>query len=166
MGSDSKKSGGNVQGGGGGGGSPIPAEAKKIVQNLKEIVGKNFTDAEIYAVLLDCNMDPDDAVNRLLTQDTFHEVKSKRERRKEVKETQESRSRNNNSASNWGVRLGSEHAAGWTGSTENDYNELGKASYKRENVSAAPSVSPSSSYVYRATGKILNEKPLPHRLVV
>ncbi|KAK0589325.1 hypothetical protein LWI29_012662 [Acer saccharum] len=161
MGSDSKKSGGNVQGGGGGG-CPIPAEAKKIVQNLKEIVGKNFTDAEIYAVLLDCNMDPDDAVNLLLSQDTFHEVKSKRERRKEVKETQESRSRNNNSASNWGVRLGSEHAAGWTGSTENNYNELGKASYKRENVSAAPSVSSSSSYVYRATGKILNEKPLPH----
>ncbi|KAL5795504.1 hypothetical protein ACOSQ2_000324 [Xanthoceras sorbifolium] len=158
MGSDSKNSSGNVQGGG----SQIPPAAKKIVQNLKEIVGKNCTDAEIYAVLLDCNMDPDDAVHRLLSQDTFHEVKSKRERRKEVKETQESRTRNNNGASNWGVRLGSEHAAGRTVSTENNYNELGKASYKRENGSAAPSVSSSSSYIYRATGKILNEKPLLH----
>lgn len=77
MGSDSRRSGGggygggdNVQGGGGGGLS-IPAADKKIVQNLKEIVGKNCTEAEIYVVLLECNMDADEAVHRLLSQGCF-----------------------------------------------------------------------------------------------
>ncbi|OMO49656.1 UBA-like protein, partial [Corchorus capsularis] len=86
MGSDSKSNGSGRGGGGGaggGGGVQIPASVKKVVQNLKEIVDNNCTDSEIYAVLRDCNMDPNDAVQRLLSQDTFHEVKSRRERRKE-----------------------------------------------------------------------------------
>lgn len=85
MGSDSKTNGR----GGGDGGVQMSASVKKVVQNLKEIVNNSCTDWEIYAVLRDCNMDPSDAVQRLLSQDTFHEVKSKRERRKEMKETQE-----------------------------------------------------------------------------
>jgi hypothetical protein len=36
------------------------------VQGLKEIVGR--PDAEIYAALRDCGMDPDEAVSRLLSQ--------------------------------------------------------------------------------------------------
>lgn len=47
--------------------------------------------------------------------------------------------------------------------------EIGKCFYKRESGSVIPSLSSSSyvsSYVYRATGKILNEKTLPNRLVV
>ncbi|KAI4370981.1 hypothetical protein MLD38_019265 [Melastoma candidum] len=82
--------------GGGGGGSNgvpavIPAGARKIVQSLKEIV--NCPEQEIYAALKECNMDPNEAVNRLLSQDPFHEVKSKREKKKEVKETTESKPR-------------------------------------------------------------------------
>ena len=50
--------------------SGIPAEWRKMVQSLKEIVG-NCTDQEIYATLRECNMDPDEAVNRLLTQGLF-----------------------------------------------------------------------------------------------
>ncbi|KAG6594498.1 GBF-interacting protein 1, partial [Cucurbita argyrosperma subsp. sororia] len=72
--------------------SGIPAEWRKMVQSLKEIVG-NCTDQEIYATLRECNMDPDEAVNRLLTQDPFHEVKSKREKKKENKDPIDSRSR-------------------------------------------------------------------------
>lgn len=65
-----------AKGGGGGGGkstngtSGIPAEWRKMVQSLKEIVN-NCTEQEIYATLRECNMDPDEAVNRLLTQGRF-----------------------------------------------------------------------------------------------
>lgn len=52
--------------GNGGGVQSIPAGSRKMVQSLKEIV--NCSDAEIYAVLKDCNMDPNEAVNRLLSQ--------------------------------------------------------------------------------------------------
>lgn len=64
------------RGGGGAGGngqkgsngiSTIPAVARKMVQSLKEIVN-NCTELEIYAALKDCNMDPNEAVNRLLSQ--------------------------------------------------------------------------------------------------
>ena len=55
-------------GGGGARGSagPVPASARKLVQGLKEIV--NRPDAEIYAALRECGMDPDEAVSRLLSQ--------------------------------------------------------------------------------------------------
>lgn len=47
----------------------IPASARKLVQSLKEIV--NCPEAEIYATLKECDMDPDATVNRLLTQGFF-----------------------------------------------------------------------------------------------
>lgn len=47
--------------------SGIPAASRKMVQSLKEIV-KDSTDLEIYSTLTDCNMDPNEAVNRLLSQ--------------------------------------------------------------------------------------------------
>lgn len=47
----------------------LPAATKKVVQSLKEIVNcSDCTDQEIYAVLEECNMDPDRAVERLLAQ--------------------------------------------------------------------------------------------------
>ncbi|KAK6124146.1 hypothetical protein DH2020_042119 [Rehmannia glutinosa] len=54
--------------GNGGGVQPIPAGSRKMVQSLKEIV--NCPEAEIYATLKDCNMDPNEAVNRLLSQES------------------------------------------------------------------------------------------------
>lgn len=51
---------------GGAGVQSIPPAARKIVQSLKEIV--NRPELEIYATLKDCHMDPDEAVNRLLSQ--------------------------------------------------------------------------------------------------
>jgi GBF-interacting protein 1 N-terminal len=46
--------------------SGIPASARKLVQSLKEIV--NCPEAEIYATLKDCDMNPDAALDRLFTQ--------------------------------------------------------------------------------------------------
>ncbi|XP_019461473.1 PREDICTED: uncharacterized protein LOC109360792 isoform X2 [Lupinus angustifolius] len=72
---------GHINGGG------IPASSRKMVQNLKEIV-KDMSDLEIYATLKDSNMDPDEAVNRLLSQDPFHEVKkTKRDKKKDTATT-------------------------------------------------------------------------------
>ncbi|GMP73812.1 hypothetical protein CsSME_00031433 [Camellia sinensis var. sinensis] len=50
----------------GGGLQSIPAASRKMVQSLKEIV--NCPELEIYAMLKDCNMDPNEAENRLLSQ--------------------------------------------------------------------------------------------------
>lgn len=44
----------------------IPPASRKMVQGLKEIV--NCPEPEIYAMLKECNMDPNEAVNRLLSQ--------------------------------------------------------------------------------------------------
>ena len=52
---------------GGGGVQGIPAASRKMVQSLKEIVN-GVSEAEIYSALKDCNMDPNEAVNRLLSQ--------------------------------------------------------------------------------------------------
>ncbi|XP_020577374.1 uncharacterized protein LOC110022656 isoform X2 [Phalaenopsis equestris] len=97
--------------GGGGGGSrgngavsaaEIPSGVRKMVQSLKEIV--NLPDQEIYATLKECGMDPSEAVQRLLSQDSFHEVKSKRDKKKEMKEPPDSRSRTATNNSGRGVR--------------------------------------------------------------
>lgn len=58
-----------MSGGGGGRGAGvagIPAGARKMVASLKEIV--NCPEAEIYAMLKECGMDPSEAVHRLLSQ--------------------------------------------------------------------------------------------------
>lgn len=135
MGSESKN--------GGGGGVGLSSEkyspaTKKMIQSLKEIV--NCPDSEIYAALKECNMDPDDAVNRLLSQDTFHEVKSKRERRKEMKETQELRPRVNYSGSSRGTgnRSASERYSGWRGSIQTGYEEMSNTAHKGENAWVTP----------------------------
>ena len=53
--------------GGGGQKAGIPPASRKMVQSLKEIVS-NIPEHEIYATLKDCNMDPNEAVSRLLSQ--------------------------------------------------------------------------------------------------
>ncbi|KAL8227785.1 hypothetical protein R6Q57_015369 [Mikania cordata] len=88
-------------GAGGSNGDGISPASRKMVISLKGIVD-GVTEAEIYSTLKDCNMDPNEAVNRLLSQDHFHEVKSKREKKK-VKNTTESRPRGGGSALNRGA---------------------------------------------------------------
>ncbi|KAL9688470.1 hypothetical protein QQ045_032891 [Rhodiola kirilowii] len=128
----SANSGGNGKGAAAVGGlGSIPAASRKVVQSLKEIV--NCPEAEIYAMLRECNMDPNEAVNRLLTQDSFHEVKSKREKKKENKDTTEYRPRGAGNASNRGGRGGIDRR---TGSTQYNYYEPSnreRPAYRKEN---------------------------------
>lgn len=60
----------------------IPVRIRKTIQSLREIVG-DHSDADIYAALKESNMDPNEAAQKLLNQDPFHEVKRKRDKRKE-----------------------------------------------------------------------------------
>ncbi|XP_062095388.1 uncharacterized protein LOC133801231 isoform X2 [Humulus lupulus] len=118
--------------------SSIPPASRKIVQSLKEIVN-NCTEQEIYAMLKDCNMDPNEAVNRLLAQDPFHEVKSKREKKKENKDTTDLRPRGTSSSSNRGGKGGGDRYSGRGGSSQFSSNDSGayhgKSAYKKENGS-------------------------------
>ncbi|KAL1211997.1 GBF-interacting protein 1-like [Cardamine amara subsp. amara] len=61
----------------------IPASTRKKIQSIKEITGENYSEDEILAMLHECNMDLNETVQRLLLQDPFHEVKKKRDKRKE-----------------------------------------------------------------------------------
>ncbi|XP_073306968.1 GBF-interacting protein 1-like isoform X4 [Primulina huaijiensis] len=61
----------------------IPSSVKEMIINIKDITGQNHTEDEIYTVLKECSMDPNETLQKLLLLDTFHEVKRKRDRRKE-----------------------------------------------------------------------------------
>ncbi|XP_010547194.1 PREDICTED: GBF-interacting protein 1-like isoform X2 [Tarenaya hassleriana] len=61
----------------------IPASTRKMIHSIKEITAGNYSEDEILAMLHECDMDPDEAAQRLLLQDPFHEVKKKRDKRKE-----------------------------------------------------------------------------------
>ncbi|KZV15865.1 hypothetical protein F511_29325 [Dorcoceras hygrometricum] len=142
--------------GSGGGVQAIPSGSRKIVQSLKEIV--NCSETEIYVALKDCNMDPNEAVNRLLCQDPFHEVKSKREKKKEGKDISDSRPRNATNSSSRGSKNVSDRFIGPGGLTSNNsYGEslplLGKSSFKKDNESVPYTSSLSSvSRKYESTG--------------
>ncbi|CAN1150275.1 GBF-interacting protein 1, partial [Linum perenne] len=151
------------RGGGGGGGernpggkgsngiSAIPAGSRKVVQSLKEIV--NCPEAEIYATLKECNMDPNEAVNRLLTQDPFREVKSKREKKKENKDTTDMRPRGASNVTHRGGRGASDRygrgGSSHFGSTESG-GMHGKPAYRKEN--GAHAYAGSTSYASATAG--------------
>ncbi|XP_065873634.1 GBF-interacting protein 1-like isoform X2 [Euphorbia lathyris] len=67
----------------------IPNNVRKMIQNIKEITG-NHSEEEIYAMLKDCSMDPNETAQKLLLQDPFHEVKRKRDKKKEISNSRES----------------------------------------------------------------------------
>lgn len=48
----------------------IPNNMKKMIQNIKEITG-NHSEDEIYAMLKECSMDPNETAQRLLFQGIF-----------------------------------------------------------------------------------------------
>ncbi|KAJ8492535.1 hypothetical protein OPV22_014256 [Ensete ventricosum] len=129
--------------------APIPTGSRKLVQSLREIV--HCPEPEIYAMLRECNMDPNEAVHRLLGQDTFHEVKSKRDKKREIREPPESRSRTVNGSSGRGTRVGTDRGArrASSQSSSTDYGTIkGKPNYKKENGTNAL---PKSSLLESAT---------------
>ncbi|KAF2556299.1 hypothetical protein F2Q68_00017801 [Brassica cretica] len=66
-----------------GGNRAMDDEERKLIESIREIVG-NHTDADIYAALKEADMNADEAVQKLIHQDPFHEVKRRRDRKKEV----------------------------------------------------------------------------------
>ncbi|KAI4340008.1 hypothetical protein MLD38_024888 [Melastoma candidum] len=84
--SSSGGGGGGGRGGGGGDGARVSMseEVRRTIHNIREITGKQHSDEDVYAMLEVCSMDPDETTQKLFYLDTFHEVKSKRERRRGV----------------------------------------------------------------------------------
>ncbi|KAK8477711.1 hypothetical protein V6N12_063944, partial [Hibiscus sabdariffa] len=140
--------------------SGIPPASRKMVQSLKEIV--NCPESEIYATLKECNMDPNEAVNRLLSQDTFHEVKSKRDKKKESKDTVDSRPRGASNPGSRGGRSGSDRYIGRGGSYNSNESgrSHGKPAQKRENGTHA--IAASSSSASSIQGNNINCRPPSH----
>lgn len=48
------------------GGSMIPSNVGKTIHDIKEIAGGKHSDDDIYAMLKECNMDPNDTAQKLL----------------------------------------------------------------------------------------------------
>ncbi|RZC49407.1 hypothetical protein C5167_017830 [Papaver somniferum] len=67
-------------------GTPMLSEEgstiKKTIESIKEIVG-NHSDADIYSMLKETNMDPNETAQKLLYQDPFHVVTRRRDKKKE-----------------------------------------------------------------------------------
>ncbi|OIW02505.1 hypothetical protein TanjilG_12819 [Lupinus angustifolius] len=84
----------------------IPTTLRKTIQNIKEITG-NHSDEDIYAMLKECSMDPNETAQKLLLQDTFHEVKRKKDRKKENPNNREPvELRRRHGTQGWGQRGG------------------------------------------------------------
>ncbi|EER88029.1 hypothetical protein BDA96_10G094400 [Sorghum bicolor] len=58
------------------------AAIQTTIQSIKEVVG-GHSDADILDTLRESNMDPNETAQKLLNQDPFHEVKRKRDKKKE-----------------------------------------------------------------------------------
>ncbi|XP_062078949.1 GBF-interacting protein 1-like [Humulus lupulus] len=71
----------------------IPNNVRKTINDIREITGKQHSDDEIYAVLRECSMDPNETAQKLLYLDTFHEVKRRRDRKKDNLNTRASEER-------------------------------------------------------------------------
>ncbi|CAM0913304.1 unnamed protein product [Alopecurus aequalis] len=77
-------------GGGNGGGARPSGKAARppmtaidsTIQSIKEVVG-GHSDADILDALRESNMDPNETAQKLLNQDPFHEVKRKRDKKRE-----------------------------------------------------------------------------------
>ncbi|MCD9639057.1 hypothetical protein HAX54_023337 [Datura stramonium] len=123
----------------------IPTSMRRTIQNIKEITG-NHSDDEIYAMLRECSMDPNETTQKLLSQDTFHEVKRKRDRRKEnsVKESAEPKWKTGmQGKGNKGIRgnLMSPHASHDVGGGKNGKDNITNQTLDRSvNLSSVPNV--------------------------
>ena len=50
----------------GGNSITIPDNVKKTIQSIREITEKKHSDEDVYSVLQECYMDPDDTAQKLL----------------------------------------------------------------------------------------------------
>ncbi|KAM0063107.1 putative GBF-interacting protein [Helianthus debilis subsp. tardiflorus] len=123
----------------------IPNNVRKMIQNIKEITG-NHSEDEIYAMLKDCSMDPNETTQKLLLQDPFHEVKRKGHRKKEnvTKEPPEPRWKpgmqgrgNRGGRGNYSSRHISNDAGGGRASVSAKENGIRKGADNGPNLSTA-----------------------------
>ncbi|KAK4386312.1 GBF-interacting protein 1 [Sesamum angolense] len=130
----------------------IPSSVKKTIEDIKEITGHNHSEDEIYAMLKECSMDPNETTQKLLLLGTFHEVKKKRDRRKETMT---------------GFKLLSVHVQNlnkepaesrWKPGSQAQGNRAGRGNYSSRNVSQDAGGGRSSYTVKeRATSQILEK---------
>lgn len=117
----------------------VPTSSKQLIQSLKEVV--NCSEDEIYAMLKECDMNVDVAVERLLLLDPFHEVKSKQEKRKKNKDVGDSRVRGTSGTSTRGGRAGTDRYSSRSSmghyGTSDSGAARGKSAYKKENGPSA-----------------------------
>ncbi|CAN7127291.1 unnamed protein product [Brassica rapa subsp. narinosa] len=144
--------------GGGGGRNDIPSGCRKIVQSLKEIV--NSPEAEIYAMLKECNMDPNEAVHRLLSQDPFHEVKSKKEKKKETRDIPDSRLRGTYNTYNRGGRGASDRYTGRTGSSH--FSSTGSGNFQGKSTDKKKSGTQGHAGSWSSASGVANHHQTPH----
>ncbi|CAH2059454.1 unnamed protein product [Thlaspi arvense] len=140
--------------------SDIPSGSRKMVQSLKEIV--NCPEAEIYAVLKDCNMDPNEAVNRLLSQDPFHEVKSKKEKKKEIRDIPDSRPRGYSNTYNRGTRGGPDRYAGPGRSGTAPFNSSESGSFQGRTTNKRESEKQAYAGSFSSTSGASSHHQMPH----
>ncbi|KAM0952867.1 putative GBF-interacting protein [Dioscorea sansibarensis] len=62
---------------------PISLRVRRTIQSIREIVG-DHSEADIYQALRESNMDPNETAQKLLNQDPFHEVRRKRDKKREI----------------------------------------------------------------------------------
>nr|GEX32440.1 kinase-related protein [Tanacetum cinerariifolium] len=148
------------RGGGGGGVAGIPAGSRKVVDSLKEIVN-GVSDVEIYAALKECNMDPNEAVNRLLSQDPFHEVKSKRDKKKEVQSGgYNGKPKRENGTNSYGTSSYGSSSYGTSSYTQSSAPSYGAAT-TNTNFNDPPSYSGSAGYENKASTYSAADVPAP-----
>ncbi|XP_010657135.2 formin-like protein 20 isoform X2 [Vitis vinifera] len=131
------------EGGGGDGLPEIPMEAWEMIERVKEIM-REYTDDEIYAMLLECEMDLNETVQRLLSPETFERVKEERERRKEEKIAEEKRLHDIGSSSDFGDRGGS-HRHSENTSYKGESSDSAADEYKRQSIGAGDAISSAQS---------------------
>ncbi|CAH8306230.1 unnamed protein product [Eruca vesicaria subsp. sativa] len=73
----------SLAGGGSSSRVSIPRHLRETLQSIREITGKQHSDEDIYAVFKESFNDPFETAQKLRFLDTFHEVKSKRDKKKE-----------------------------------------------------------------------------------
>ncbi|KAF1898472.1 hypothetical protein Lal_00042167 [Lupinus albus] len=111
----------------------LSPRVRKTIQSIKEIVG-NHSDSHIYVVLKETNMDPNETTQKLLNQDPFHEVKRRRDRKKE---SQNQNVGNNNSAEHLEAQRYYENVGRGMKFHVPSVRNVRRANYSRNTLSAA-----------------------------
>lgn len=152
----------------------IPNNLKKTIQNLKEIA-KNHSDDEIYAMLQECSMDPNETAQKLLFQEPFHEVRRKNKKKENNREPVDARWRQapqgrvaRGGRGNYPSRIISHDAGGEKNSgkengthqaTDKGINSL--SSPPSQDTESKPAIPASSSVAGMPNGPAKFETPVP-----